>query len=119
MASPAYVIKEVSGEQSFVCVATGDDSVDIKWRKANALADAETDVTYTDLTAVQDDYDTGTGTRTSTLTLSSLTTDDTSDTIECYDGILTDTLELNVVGKRIPTIYSLYNHVLTCNFSAL
>ena len=68
-------MNSVGSAQSFVCTATGDSSIDIKWKGWDG-GDISSDAT-------QDDYSTGDGTRTSTLSFDSLAlTDD--DTYTCY-----------------------------------
>jgi len=104
-ATTSYLIKEEgdSSEAVFVCTATGPNTVDIMWRKTNE-ASTEDPKPKLDLTgsAVQPAY--ADGQRVSTLTLSALTLDSTSDSIECYDAkldSLTATMQLDVFGKHL------------------
>ena len=72
--SPTYAVNNVGSTQSFVCTATGDSSVDIKWK-----GDDGVDIS----SASQDAYSTDDGTRTSTLSFDSLELAD-DDTYTCY-----------------------------------
>ena len=86
-------MNDVGSTQSFVCTATGDSSIDIKWKGGDVIDMSS---------ASQDANSTDDGTRTSTLSFDSLElTDD--DTYTCYiefgDSESTEAaVQLDVIG---------------------
>ena len=104
---------------TFSCVATAADTVDIKWRKKAPGWTAEAP-TFDTLTGEQDSYSYDAGTRKSILTLTSPTTTDTSDNIECYDAAIGiyGVMALEVIGEN--DLYILVKHLqLFVEFSIL
>ena len=103
----AYQIIAKDGTLTSVCTATGDNTVDIKWRK-----NLETDEDLSS-SAVQQNYVPDTNSRISTLTIATLTdADHTSDKYECYITVdakeIIAVFELDVVGKNLRKIILLY-----------
>ena len=92
--TPGGSIIEANENITFTCVAVGDSSISLEWFDSDA-----TDLTSS---AVQESYNSTSGTITSTLTLTGVTTSDSSD-YTCRLDFTADSIDvtnrLDVVGK--------------------